>query len=204
VDPEQLRAMGFAGHMTKPVRQSQLFDAIMSAIAAEQTALPASPAASPSRRLSPSRQPTSADASGPRILLAEDNEVNQIVAREVLRKAGYRCDAVSDGGSAIEAVRAQRYDLVLMDCHMPGVDGFQATRQIRLDERAARAADPGLSPLPIVALTANAMKGDRELCLAAGMDAYASKPIDPARLLETIATLLGRTAAERAVPAAAA
>jgi PAS domain S-box-containing protein len=127
---------------------------------------------------------------GRRILLAEDNEVNQLVASSILSQFGYECRVVTDGEAAVAAVRGEDYDLVLMDCQMPGMDGFEATRTIRREEQRA-AADR----LPIVALTANAIKGDRERCLSAGMDDYITKPIDTLRLIDTIETLLA--AAER-------
>jgi Amt family ammonium transporter len=123
-----------------------------------------------------------------RILIAEDNRVNQIVATEVLTKHGYPCDIVDNGSKAVTAALAGRYNLVLMDCSMPGMDGFEATRQIRRAEKADTASPP--RHIPIIALTANAIKGDRDLCLAAGMDDYVSKPLDPDRLIKAIQTLL--------------
>ncbi len=122
---------------------------------------------------------------GRRILLAEDNEVNQLVASAILTRMGYECQIVSDGHQAVNAVRNNEYDLVLMDCQMPGMDGFEATRTIRRHEESTAAGR-----LPIVALTANAIKGDREQCLAVGMDAYVTKPIDTLRLIDTIESLL--------------
>lgn len=109
--------------------------------------------------------------SGARILIAEDNPVNQQVAIETLKKIGYRPHAVGNGNEVIEALREIDYDVILMDCQMPGVDGFQATAMIR---KSKTLRDP---KIPIVAITANAMKGDREKCLAAGMDDYISKPM---------------------------
>ncbi|HWB53351.1 MAG TPA: ATP-binding protein [Tepidisphaeraceae bacterium] len=116
-----------------------------------------------------------------RLLVAEDNEVNQIVARELLQRAGYQCDVVATGRAAVEALSARDYDLVLMDCQMPELDGFEATRQIRQAQT---------KHVPIIALTANAIKGDRERCLAAGMDGYCSKPINPRQLLSVIESFL--------------
>jgi PAS domain S-box-containing protein len=125
-------------------------------------------------------------ADGRRILIAEDNEVNQMVAASILTRVGFQCDVVANGRQALEAVRENDYDLVLMDCQMPDMDGFEATRAIRLEEQTAERP----KHLPIVALTANAVKGDRENCLAAGMDGYITKPIETLRLIETIDTLL--------------
>lgn len=182
IEHERLRAMGFSGQVTKPIRQSQLFDAIMEAISSD--------------RPFPSPAPLPADGPpiappGLRVLIAEDNEVNQLVTREVLTKCGYVCDVAPDGWQAAEAVRTKAYDVLLMDCQMPHMDGFEATRLIRRRE----AESPGIKRIPIIALTANAMKGDRERCLDAGMDGYASKPINPAELLQSIARILEENAA---------
>jgi signal transduction histidine kinase/CheY-like chemotaxis protein len=128
-------------------------------------------------------------AAGRKILLAEDNEVNQLVATEFLTQAGYECIVVDNGSKAVDACLAGQYDLVLMDCQMPVMDGFAATRLIR--ENEVRLGQPRV---PIVALTASAIKGDRELCLQAGMDAYCSKPINLRELLGTMDSLLIGTA----------
>ncbi|HEV3259676.1 MAG TPA: response regulator [Gemmataceae bacterium] len=127
---------------------------------------------------------------GARILLAEDNDINQEVAVEILASAGYECDVVPDGRQAVEAVRRQRYDLVLMDCHMPEMDGFEATQVIRQGERQGVLAAGRTSPLPIIAITANAMQGDRERCLAAGMTDYLSKPFEPERVIAVVESYL--------------
>ncbi len=110
-----------------------------------------------------------------RILLAEDNKVNQMVARQVLAKLGYtQVEIAQNGQEAIEAWGKQRPDpLILMDCHMPEMDGYEATRRIRELE-----GDRGSEAVPIIAMTASAMTGDREFCLAAGMNDYTTKPID--------------------------
>lgn len=114
-----------------------------------------------------------------RLLLAEDNPVNQKVATLTLRRLGYRPDVVADGKQAVLAVRRAPYDVVLMDVMMPVMDGLEATGQIK--------ADPGPHPPPaIVALTANAMEGDRQRCLDAGCDEYLAKPVAPEELAATI------------------
>ena len=121
------------------------------------------------------------------ILVAEDNRINQIVVGEILAQNGFHYEIVDNGQKACEAVANKAYDLVLMDCQMPEMDGFQATRFIRrmeLGQETPRTAHQGR--IPIVALTANATKGDQELCLDAGMDAYCSKPVDAPRLVEVI------------------
>jgi signal transduction histidine kinase/CheY-like chemotaxis protein len=115
-----------------------------------------------------------------RILLAEDNRVNQFLALRLLEKAGHQVETANNGRAALAALARDRFDLVLMDLQMPEMDGFEATARIREQERGTG------TRLPIVALTANAMVGDRERCLAAGMDGYVSKPIDAARLLAEI------------------
>jgi signal transduction histidine kinase/DNA-binding response OmpR family regulator len=188
VDAAQLRELGFAGHLIKPVRQSQLFDAIMNAIAGD-TSYP-SALQLPGSQQEGGQGSTTQAHRNVRILLAEDNEVNQIVASEILRKSGYRCDVVDDGRKAVDAVRTQHYDLVLMDCQMPEMDGFEATRAIREWEGGVDSERNAPERIPIIALTANALKGDRERCLQAGMDAYVAKPVDPAALMSTIDSLL--------------
>lgn len=110
------------------------------------------------------------------ILVVEDNPVNQLVVVEMLRRMGFHCDSADNGLEAIRAIEAIRYDLVLMDCQMPEMDGYEATRQLREKEHGSG------RHLPIVAITANAMKGDREKCLNAGMDDYISKPVTVASL----------------------
>ncbi len=122
------------------------------------------------------------DEGMPLILVVEDNKVNQKVATHILRKSGFRTQVAENGIEAVEAVRECDFSLVLMDCQMPGMDGFEATRQIRAEQGGRR--------LPILALTANAVTGDRERCLAAGMDDYITKPIQPAELVSAIRRLL--------------
>lgn len=112
-----------------------------------------------------------------RILMAEDNSINQRVGTLILQRAGYKIDLVSDGNEAIEACRRSAYDLILMDCQMPTIDGFEATRQIR--------ASGGRQPV-IIAVTANALVGERERCLAAGMDDYLSKPFQADQLISIV------------------
>ncbi len=147
-------------------------------------------AASPRRTAAPS-DPTGSHApqarrrdAGPRILVAEDNPINQEVIRGFLKFRGWTCDLAEDGAKAVEAFDAGGYDLILMDIQMPGMDGFEATRRIRtLGDRGAS--------LPIIALTANAMRGDDRRCLAAGMNGYISKPIDRPRFFAEIDRVLG-------------
>ena len=136
-----------------------------------------------------------------RVLLAEDNRVNRLFAGEILRAAGLECEVVENGRQALQAVEEGHFDLVLMDCQMPELDGFDATRRIRAMEQAGKL--PG--HLPVIALTANAIKGDRDRCVEAGMDDYVSKPFEPRTLLQTMGRFLamqgGKAAAAEPLPA---
>ena len=189
IDGAILKTAGFSGHLIKPIRQSSLYDSIVDASAS---------AGQPAKILAdtlPIAKNSTAHlvrvTNSARILIAEDNRVNQLVAYEVLAKHGYACDIVDNGSKAVAAVSSGGYDLVLMDCSMPVMDGFEATRQIRLAEKAnPKSPSPHI---PIVALTANAINGDREQCLMAGMDDYVSKPLVPNRLIEVIQTLLAKS-----------
>ncbi len=185
VPADEQHAWQVCGWVHKPVRQSQLFDALVSALAGRSESHAAKLAPIGGAYCAP------AQPHGVHILLAEDNHVNQVVAAEILKKAGFTCDIVNNGLQAVEAVTMVRYDLVLMDCQMPEMDGFEATRRIRAGEAEGAFKVPGAGPLPIVALTANAALGDRERCLAAGMSAHVPKPIDPKVLLQKIEVLTG-------------
>ncbi len=161
---EALRS-GIGGYLNKPVSQSQLFDTLIKLTGLQ------------SRAHRP-RSETVRVATG-RILVVEDNLVNQKVAAGMLRKLGYQADAVGDGEQALGAIARNRYDLVLMDCQMPVMDGYTATAEIRTREAAG-------AHLPIVAMTAHALGGEREKCLAAGMDDYLAKPVRIADLKQKI------------------
>jgi CheY-like chemotaxis protein len=179
-----------------------LFDAVISAATATANASAEDelePAVTPretSRVVPVAEAPIQAnrELAGVRVLLAEDNEINQEVARELLTDAGCLVDIVPNGAAALSAIQAhlrgqRRYDVVLMDCQMPELDGFQAAAQVRKLERE-KTNDRPTARLPIIALTANAVEGDRQRCLAAGMDDYVTKPIDPDHLIRTIHSLL--------------
>jgi len=153
----------FAATLAKPLRQSQLFDTLVGLLGGETAP---KGAAAPAK---PTIDPAMAERHPLRILLAEDNLVNQKLALRLLSQMGYRADVAANGIEAIEAVQRQRYDVVLMDVQMPEMDGLEATREI---VRRNGSVKPR-----IVAMTANAMQGDREECLAAGMDDYITKPI---------------------------
>ena len=192
-DSTRSSEMGVAAYLTKPVRQSQLFNCLAGAINQPLcvTEQPASVAATPDLiTLHPSVERRG--ISPKLILLAEDNIVNQKVAVRQLQKLGYRTDAVANGREALEALERIPYDLVLMDCQMPEMDGYEATAEIRRREGMTKHT-------PIVAMTANALQGDREKCIAAGMDDYVSKPVKPDELAEVLKTLFAAASDHRAV-----
>ncbi|HQF56449.1 MAG TPA: response regulator [Fibrobacteria bacterium] len=158
--------------LPKPVRQSDLFDVLAEELSGggeRKTDRVVEPLASPSRE---------ARSRPVRVLLAEDNVVNQMVARGILEKVGVRVDVAGNGIEAIEALRSLPYDLVFLDVQMPEMDGLEASRRIRAGD-----AGDAASKLPLIAMTANAMQGDREICLAAGMDDYVTKPVSPKELV---------------------
>jgi Amt family ammonium transporter len=179
LSPVQRHALEVCGCVPKPVRKSQLFDALVNALAGtdDKTNCESAP-------IMPSRSPPKLH--GIHILLAEDNHVNQVVAAEILEHAGLTCDIVNNGAQAVEAVRMCHYDLVLMDCQMPEMDGFEATRRIRELEAMGQIGRAAADRMPIIALTANAVKGDRERCLEAGMSDHVAKPINPKLLVQKI------------------
>jgi CheY-like chemotaxis protein len=131
---------------------------------------------------------------GLHLLVAEDNQMNQFVAREILKRAGCTCEIVGDGSLAMAALEKGRYDLVLMDCQMPVMGGLEAVQRIR--EREAAAGSPRM---PIIALTAEAISGDREKCFAAGMDSYITKPINPTELFAAIESVIRSTSTQSRV-----
>jgi signal transduction histidine kinase/DNA-binding response OmpR family regulator len=180
-DDVAAREIGVAAYLTKPVRQSQLYDCLSTVVGH----VPGT-----SEQDAPSELPRHASGetkkmSNKLILLAEDNIVNQKVAARQLQKLGYRADLVANGQEALEALGRIPYDLVLMDCQMPEMDGYEATAEIRRREGSAKHT-------PIVAMTANALEGDREKCIAAGMDDYVSKPVKPEELAEVLGRLLSK------------
>jgi CheY-like chemotaxis protein/HPt (histidine-containing phosphotransfer) domain-containing protein len=169
------RELGIEAYLTKPVRRGRLL-----ATVADQACDP-EPAA-----------PTLASApEGLRVLVAEDNPVNQLVIETMLFKRGFTVDIAGDGAEALAKLAHGRYAAVFMDCQMPNVDGYEATGRIRAQER-------GEERLPVIAMTAHAMAGDRERCLAAGMDDYLSKPLRPELLDAVLERWLGVAAAATA------
>jgi CheY-like chemotaxis protein len=177
--------LGADAYLTKPVSQAELFEAISRVLGASPSK-PDSP--EPIRRL------TVSNATRLHVLLAEDNAVNQKIACRFLEKEGHHVTLASDGRQALAAIERENFDVVLMDVQMPEMDGFEATAAIRAQER-----DSG-KHLPIIAMTAHAMAGDRERCLAAGMDNYIAKPISARELVELLEEFSG-AAREEASPA---
>jgi Amt family ammonium transporter len=191
----QEKSLGVCGCANKPVRPSQLFDVLAGALSGGKRADLETESGSVASSRTPHRM------HGMRILLAEDNQVNQVVASEILEQAGLACDIVNNGADAVEAATVLDYDLVLMDCQMPEMDGFEATRRIRALEAEGRLRRRSSQKLPIIALTANAIKGDRERCLEAGMSDHVAKPINPKLLLQKVEALIGATTQEQPQPA---
>jgi CheY-like chemotaxis protein/HPt (histidine-containing phosphotransfer) domain-containing protein len=167
--------IGFAAFLNKPLKPSQLFDALVSILAGQ-------PRRTREKRQAPTRSQFDPDMGHRlplRILLAEDNATNQKLALRLLARMGYRADLAANGLEAVQALERQTYDVVLMDLQMPEMDGLEATRQIH--QRW-----PGEQHPYVIAMTANTMEGDQEMCLAAGMDDYISKPIRVEALVEAL------------------
>jgi CheY-like chemotaxis protein len=181
VSADELKAAGIDDCLVKPVKQSLLFDSLATvmATAAVGSTIKAKKVSRPSSSPAPATQKL-------RILLAEDNTVNQQVALGLLQKLGYRADAVADGTEVLEALNRIRYDVVLMDCQMPQLDGYETARRLRQLEQKRTAPFDWKVPVHIIAMTANAMEGDREKCLAAGMNNYLSKPVRRNELKEAL------------------
>ncbi len=202
-DAARSRELGLAAYLTKPVSQKQLDQVVARVLGAgaadERPEAPADSRKDTMAMHTPTPGSPAPAAAPLRVLLAEDNLVNQKLAVTMLQKRGHEVTVVGDGLEALDALARAAFDLVLMDVHMPRMGGFEATAKIREQERAAG------GHLPIVALTALAMTGDREKCLQSGMDAYVSKPIVAAELFGTLQRLFpGRsTAAPGPAPAPA-
>ncbi|PQO46432.1 ammonium transporter [Blastopirellula marina] len=169
--------------LTKPVRQSQLLDMLVNLSGGRRPLEPNSYLEEKTKQVNDQRHHHAT------ILVVDDNEINRIVAHEILASEGFQVVLAQNGREAIEQLSDVEVDLVLMDCEMPEMDGFEATRKIR---QLAENDRPHLQRLPIVALTAQAIKGDQERCLAAGMDAYVMKPVNRVDLLSTILQELDR------------
>lgn len=180
-DIARCKELGVASHMTKPIRQSELFNGIINVLGKSSTVT-----CTRNKREVIEDKETSASQSDNkpvkqlRILLAEDNQVNQKLAVNILEKRGHKVSVANNGQQALDALEVEQFDMVLMDVQMPQLDGMEATRAIREKEKSTK------THIPIVAMTAHAMKGDKERCLASGMDAYVTKPIQTNELFEVI------------------
>jgi two-component system, sensor histidine kinase and response regulator len=174
-DAARCRELGIAAYLVKPVRQGELLDSIRQVLqkTLQQEAVPLV-----------TRHTLRETQNRARILLAEDNAINQTLAIRILEKRGYAVTVAGDGQAALRALEKDCFDLVLMDIQMPGMDGFEATAAIREKEQRAG------GHIPIIAMTAHALKGDQERCIAAGMDGYVSKPIRTSELFSAIESLL--------------
>ncbi|WP_286179445.1 response regulator [Arthrobacter sp. ISL-95] len=173
VERSDLTSAGIREYLTKPVRSSELYNRLLRVLATKNAGAPSPPVLAVVESLDPVPRLG-------KLLVAEDNEVNQLVARGMANRLGYEVHIVDDGEQAVSAAMSGAYAAVLMDCHMPVMDGFDATRAIRArNGHAAR--------IPIIAMTAGALDEDRERCFAAGMDDYISKPVDLAKLAEVLA-----------------
>jgi two-component system, sensor histidine kinase and response regulator len=170
-DAARLEALGCSGYLLKPVKQQMLFEAVVAVLGRETEK---GPGLITRHTLSEQRK------AGLRVLLAEDNPINQKLAVVLLQKAGYSVDAVETGAQALEKVQANPYSVVLMDVQMPEMDGLESTHQIREWEKQTG------QHIPIIAMTAHAMQGDRERCLEAGMDDYVTKPLEPKVLFSAL------------------
>jgi CheY-like chemotaxis protein len=176
-DALRCRELGVAAYLTKPVGRPELFECVVRVLG---TTSGNGAGAAPPVAHDTVREGTRTL----HILLAEDNAVNQKFAARLLEKHGHTVTVTSNGHQALAALDEENYDVVLMDVQMPEMDGFEATSAIRVKESRTGAH------IPIIAMTAHAMTGDRERCLAAGMDGYVSKPIHAKELFEAIETLL--------------
>ena len=196
---EEARAVGVAAYLTKPVRQSHLFECLTIVVGDTEQSTNETPSVKSrfitrhtlkkkdhshdpvegSKKRPPAAPENVRDQMHGSILIAEDNEVNQKVVRRQMEELGFSAHVVSNGRIALEALAERSYDLVLMDCQMPEMDGYETTAEIRRREGTARRT-------PIVAMTAHAMRGDRERCLEAGMDDYLPKPVRIKELQETL------------------
>ena len=168
-DAARLHAAGFAAYLTKPLKEDNI-RRCLATLRGRGTPDSAAPRPLITRYTLEEARPTA------HILVVEDNPTNQRLATLLLEKRGYRVTIAGNGAIALELLAREDFDLVLMDCQMPVLDGFEATRRLR---QGGGVRNPAI---PVIAMTANALQGDRELCLAAGMDDYLSKPINQARL----------------------
>jgi len=186
-DMERSRQAGIAGFLMKPVQPSELLDAILTAVAGPRGRLPVTEAIQPAQLISPI-------GGRMRVLLAEDNLVNQRLATRLLEKQGHVVIAAKNGIEAVAAVEQEKFDIVLMDVQMPEMDGLEAIRVIRESEKVSG------RHLPIISITAHVMTGDREKCLEAGADDYVPKPLQRAELFAAIERARGAAKGNQSAP----
>ena len=174
-DTSRIKQIGFSAYLTKPIKQSHFHDCLAAIIGGDLNTEPSKNNIITKHSLAENRKHKV------RILIAEDNIINQKVALKILENMGYFADAVANGCESVTTLKTIPYDLVFMDVQMPEMDGYEATREIRKFKKGHKNYK-----IPIIAMTAHAMKGDREKCIKAGMDDYVSKPINPQELLAAI------------------
>ncbi|MGP0565470.1 MULTISPECIES: response regulator [unclassified Nitrospina] len=182
-----IKGKSLDGLLVKPIRLSQLFDLVTDLFDDKEARMLRSAAAPPQSVFD------STSFQGRRVLVAEDNEINQEVVEELLQRVGFEVTLVGDGKEAVDRLSSEEFDVVLMDLQMPVMDGFEAVRQIRLDTK--------FESLPVIALTANAMAGDRERTAAVGMNDHVTKPIDPEAMYKTLSRWVTSSTGEKAAPA---
>jgi light-regulated signal transduction histidine kinase (bacteriophytochrome)/DNA-binding response OmpR family regulator len=178
----ELTRLGIESFLVKPVKQTRLFDCLIGRLRSKREVDEPASVRTPLTKSFPVSSALKSEFNAARILLAEDNRVSQSVALAQLRRLHYRADAVANGREVLEALGRIPYDVIFLDCQMPEMDGYEVARWIRQQENRADAPCPWKSPVRIIALTAHAMQGEREKCLAAGMDDYLTKPLQPAEL----------------------
>ena len=194
----ELKGLGFAGYLVKPVRQSAMAEQLRARgeapevpqtaadeIATKLQTVTSIAAKTPEPAAGETQRPQPGNLSGRRILLVEDNPINAMLSRELLRRRGFQVTDVASGESALRTLNELEFDVVLTDLHMPGLDGIEMTRRVRMNEQALRRRR-----VPIVALTADADEGVREACQEAGMDGFLTKPIDPSELDAVLQNIL--------------
>jgi len=210
-DASRCRELGIAAYLTKPVKQSELLDVILKAVSQVSSAVDRPPLVT-CHSLRESQTAPERISSGfrpLRLLLAEDNAINQKLAVRLLEKEGHSVKIANNGREALALLDRQEFDLVLMDVQMPELNGFETTaeirrRQVHVEDPSVQEAKPEASHIPIIAMTAHAMKGDRDRCLQAGMDGYVSKPIQAQELFKEIERVFGlwpRTATIQSIEA---
>jgi len=183
-DASRLEKIGFSAYLTKPIKQSVLYDCLLTVLAEKESSheIP--------RSIVTRHSIADAKDLDIRVLVAEDNLTNQKVTYEILKKLGYSPDVADNGHDAIAALKLNHYDLILMDCQMPGMDGYAATKKIRAMKSDVR-------KIPIIAMTAHAMQGDREKCIESGMNDYIAKPVDPTDLSNILKKWLEKSKSDK-------